>query len=83
VVVAGDVQGVFFRDTCRRVASSLGVHGSAHNLPDGRVEVHLEGEADAVDEVVDWCRNGPPMANVYDVEVTDEEPRGAAGFSIA
>ena len=82
VVVSGEVQGVFFRDTCRRVAVGEGVGGFVRNLPDGRVEVCLEGEDEAVSRVVEWCRKGPSYARVTGVEVTDEEPRGDRGFEI-
>jgi acylphosphatase len=82
VLVSGRVQGVFFRDTCRRVAEAAGVAGSARNLPDGRVEACLEGEPDVVQRVIDWCRRGTDWAQVTSVEVIDEEPRGETGFRI-
>jgi acylphosphatase len=77
------VQGVFFRDTCRRVAHEHGVAGTAANLPDGSVEVILEGEPSNVEEVLEWCRSGPSYADVESVEVTEEEPEGLKGFNIA
>jgi acylphosphatase len=80
--VSGDVQGVFFRDTCRRVAREAGVAGWATNLPDGRVEVMLEGEEDAVAKVLEWCRTGTNQARVDSVDVVEEEPRGVSDFSI-
>jgi len=82
VLVSGRVQGVFFRDTCRRIASEAGVAGWASNLPDGRVEVVLEGAPGSVDAVVRWCHEGTPYASVESIEVTEEEPAGASGFSI-
>lgn len=81
-VVGGRVQGVFFRDTCRRVAREHGVAGSARNLPDGSVEVILEGEPAAVEAVLEWCRSGPSYADVESVEVTEEQPEGLEGFRI-
>jgi acylphosphatase len=80
--VSGDVQGVFFRDSCRRVARDAGVAGWATNLPDGRVEVVLEGEEEAVAKVLEWCRKGTNQARVDSVDVTDEDPQGDSGFSI-
>src|SRR6056297_610269 len=80
VLVSGRVQGVFFRDSCRRVAVDAGVRGWARNLDDGRVEVVAEGGADAVDAVVSWCREGPPRARVDQVAVDDETPTGLDGF---
>ncbi|HEU4481169.1 MAG TPA: acylphosphatase [Actinomycetota bacterium] len=81
ILVAGRVQGVFYRETCRRVAEAAGVAGSARNLDDGRVEVVLEGADDAVVEVVRWCGQGPDHAHVTGVEVIDEPPTGTRGFS--
>ena len=82
VVVSGDVQGVFFRDSCRRVATELGVSGWVRNLPDGTVEAAFEGAPDAVSRVVDWASHGPRTALVDTVDVYDEEPDGQSGFEI-
>jgi acylphosphatase len=82
VLVSGRVQGVFYRDTCRRIAADNGVSGWAKNRPDGRVEMALEGEADAVNRVVAWAQQGTDWAEVTDVEVSDEEVRGESGFSV-
>jgi acylphosphatase len=82
VVVHGRVQGVFFRDTTRRMADSRGVAGWVRNRPDGTVEAAFEGEPDAVDAMVDFAREGPRGASVTEVEVADEEPEDAAGFAV-
>jgi acylphosphatase len=82
VLVSGDVQGVFFRDSTRREARRLGVTGWVRNRPDGRVEAWLEGEAVAVGELVRWCGDGPRHATVADVQVSEAEPEGHAGFAI-
>jgi acylphosphatase len=82
VVVSGDVQGVFFRDSARREAHRLGVSGWVFNRPDGRVEAHLEGSRDAVEELVRWCRSGPRHATVSHVRVTEAEPAGYVRFAI-
>ena len=82
VVVAGRVQGVFFRDTTRRRAESAGVAGWVSNRPDGAVEAVFEGEADAVEELVDFCRRGPSRAEVTSVEVAEESPEGLRGFQV-
>lgn len=82
VVVHGRVQGVFFRDSVRRLAEREGVGGWARNVPDGTVEAVFEGEPAAVERLVDFCRLGPPHASVERVEVADEEPEGLGRFAI-
>lgn len=82
LLVSGRVQGVFYRDTCRRVARDEGVAGAARNLPDGRVEVVLEGDPDPVGRVERWCAEGPDGAVVEGVEAHDETPRGMRGFDV-
>jgi acylphosphatase len=82
VIVSGRVQGVGFRYSCRRMAEAQGVAGWARNHADGRVEACFEGEPDAVDRLVAWCRHGPSHADVDDVEVVQEDPRGEQGFRL-
>ena len=82
VLVSGRVQGVFFRDTCARMASQAGVTGWVRNCWDGRVEACFEGEPDAVERMVEWARAGPPRAHVEDFEVVVEPPAGEQGFRI-
>lgn len=82
VLVSGRVQGVFFRDTCRQQARSAGVSGWVSNRADGRVEAAFEGEDEAVQRMVEWCHHGSGPADVFEVEVTDEEPTGESGFSV-
>lgn len=82
VLVRGHVQGVCFRDSCRQVAQSSGVVGWVRNTADMEVEAVFEGPADAVDEIVDWCRRGPVGARVTEVLVTSEPPAGESRFEI-
>jgi acylphosphatase len=82
VLVAGRVQGVWFRESCRDRSQAAGVGGWVRNRDDGRVEVVLEGPPAAVDEVVAWCRQGPRRARVDRVEVLDEAPVGEQGFRV-
>lgn len=82
VVVRGRVQGVGFRASCVRRARGAGVGGWVRNSSDGSVEAVFEGEAGAVQSVVEWCRHGPPWAKVEAVAVTDEEPGGESGFRV-
>lgn len=82
VLVSGRVQGVYFRDTCRRVAAGAGVGGWVRNLDDGRVEAVFEGPREAVERLVAWTRHGPAEAAVSLVEVHEETPEGLAVFAI-
>jgi acylphosphatase len=82
VVVHGQVQGVFFRDSTRRLAQQRGVSGWVANRWDGTVEAVFEGEPEAVERLVAFCRDGPRGAQVTSVDVTDEEPEGVSGFDV-
>jgi acylphosphatase len=82
VVVHGRVQGVFFRDTTRRLALEQGVRGWVRNTWEGTVEAVLEGPPAAVERLVDFAHRGPSGARVERVEVFDEDEEGLTGFSI-
>jgi acylphosphatase len=82
VVVSGQVQGVFFRDTARRRAEAAGVAGWISNRPDGAVEAVFEGDESTVDQLVDFCRRGPSRAEVSSIDVIDEQPEGLSGFQV-
>jgi acylphosphatase len=82
VVIHGRVQGVFFRDSVRRLAERNGVAGWVRNNRDGSVEAAFEGDDEDVARLVDYCRSGPSGALVESVDVYEETPEGAAGFSI-
>ena len=81
-MVSGRVQGVFFRDTTRRRAEAAGVAGWVRNTLDGTVEAAFEGDPDAVEEMVEFCRRGPSGAEVSSVGVFDEAPEGLDGFEV-
>jgi acylphosphatase len=82
VIVRGNVQGVFFRDSCRREARSRDVAGWVTNRPDGAVEAVFEGEREAVDALVEWCRHGPRGADVESVDESLEDPEGLSDFDV-
>ena len=82
VVVHGDVQGVFFRETTRREADAHAVAGWVRNTPEGTVEAVFEGAADAVDSMVALAGRGPRGAQVERVDVSDDEPEGLSGFEV-
>ena len=68
-LVAGRVQGVFYRASTRARAELLGVTGHARNLPDGNVEVLACGEEAAVAALCDWLWRGSPASSVREVAV--------------
>jgi acylphosphatase len=82
VVVSGRVQGVFYRATCARLAREAGLGGFVRNLPDGRVEAVFEGPDGVVERLVGWCRRGPDLAHVDEIEVVAEEPLGDTTFRV-
>lgn len=82
VEVRGMVQGVFFRDSCRREARRRGVGGWVRNTSAGDVEAEFEGADADVDAMVTWCRHGPPAAAVDQVTTTERPPTGASRFEV-
>jgi len=82
LVVTGRVQGIGYRESCRHQAGMLGVAGWVRNCPDGSVEAHLEGEPDAVEALVRWCRSGPRWAEVRGCTTTPADVEGLAGFRV-
>lgn len=82
MVVHGSVQGVFFRDTTRRLAQEHGVTGWVRNNRDGTLEAVFEGGEDAVERLVAFTHEGPSGAQVERVDVFDEAPEGLAGFAV-
>jgi acylphosphatase len=82
VLVHGHVQGVFFRDTTRRLAAERGVAGWVRNRRDGTVEAVFEGERNSVETLVRFCEQGPHGASVSRLEVIEEESEGLTGFRV-
>ena len=80
--VTGQVQGVAFRWYAQQRAQQLGVVGWVRNEVDGSVLVHAEGEDEAVDALVEWCRHGPPSARVRDLAARDAAVSGASSFEV-
>ncbi len=76
VMVSGQVQGVFFRDSTRQKAQELGLAGWVKNTPEGRVEALFEGPSDRVREMVRWCEEGPQQASVENVDADFEAAGG-------
>lgn len=81
--ISGRVQGVYYRAFTQEVADSLGLKGWVRNLPDRRVEAVFEGERDLIEKAIMQCRQGPPYANVTDIEVIwESQLEGLRDFRI-
>lgn len=76
MVISGRVQGVCYRWFTRDTAVDLGLTGWVRNLPDGTVEAVVEGERDKLEQLLGWCRRGPDLARVTDIQAEWEEETG-------
>ncbi len=82
-MVSGMVHGVLFRYHTRELAQRLGLRGWVRNTPDDRVEAVFEGEKEAVERMLEFCRRGPSGARVSNIETKWEQPRGEfSGFEV-
>ena len=82
-LVSGRVQGVGFRFFTEAAAAREGLHGWARNLPDGRLEISIEGDAESVERFERQIAHGPPGARVSDLQIDEDVPtQRATGFSI-
>ena len=82
LIISGRVQGVYFRAQTKQQAEARGLRGWVRNLPDGRVEAVVEGDASIVEQMIAWCHRGPSAAHVTDVQVNWEAPTGETTFSV-
>jgi acylphosphatase len=82
VRIAGRVQGVGFRYWTEAMASRLGLSGWVRNRRDGSVEAVFSGPSDAVAEMLEFCRQGPPSARVDRIDLTEEDDPPPAGFDV-
>jgi len=80
--VAGRVQGVFFRAETRRKAIDLGLQGWVRNLADGRVELLISGSAQALEQMREWLKTGPPLARVDKLHLEAVDMKTGDGFHI-
>ncbi|MDH4567693.1 acylphosphatase [Pseudomonas sp. BN414] len=80
--VSGKVQGVYYRQSTQEQADQLELDGWVRNVADGRVEVLLEGEEDAVRSMAAWLEQGPADAKVTGVELQQQPVQGITGFIV-
>ena len=79
LIIRGLVQGVWYRGSAQEIARRLGLTGWVRNLRDGSVELVAEGESSALDALKAWCREGPPLARVQEVQEEQITPCGEPG----
>ncbi len=82
IVVHGSVQGVFFRASTQSQASEHSLTGWVRNRPDGTVEIHAEGEKESLDRFIEWCRQGPPAANVQGLDLDWVASQSLSDFEV-
>ncbi|MEP6615410.1 MAG: acylphosphatase [Ginsengibacter sp.] len=82
LLIRGIVQGVFFRATAKKVATSLLVAGTIKNTTEGHVEIFASGNTKQLNEFIEWCRKGPEKAKVENVDVVPIPDRSFADFKI-
>lgn len=82
IQVFGKVQGVFFRASTQDKASALGIVGLVKNEADGSVLIEAEGPEDKLQNLISWCRQGPPQATVEKVEYAENDLQGYDQFEV-
>lgn len=80
--VFGKVQGVWFRKSTLEKAEELNIFGFCQNMANGSVYIEAEGELENLKYFTDWCKVGPPLAEVTEIKVTEEALEGFKSFEI-
>ena len=82
LIIKGEVQGVFFRATAKKIADKLKVTGWIKNTAAGDVEALVTGSQEELNEFINWCKQGPEKAEVADVIVTEENETSFNDFEV-
>jgi len=82
IVVRGRVQGVWYRNSAKARASELKLAGWVRNCPDGTVEIHAQGNRENLDRFIEWCKQGPPTAEVTGLDTTPASVEGMETFQV-
>lgn len=82
ILIKGKVQGVYFRQSTKQKANELGITGEVSNLPNGHVFIQASGTEVQLQQLIDWCKQGPPRAIVNSVETEIIKPLSFTGFSV-
>lgn len=82
ITITGTVQGVFFRASTKAVADQLGVKGMVTNQADGSVYIEAEGDRWALEQLLEWCNEGPEKAHVENVSTRESEVKNYRNFEV-
>jgi len=82
IQVLGKVQGVWFRASTKAKAQELNISGSVRNMKDGSVFIEAEGKEKNVDQFLEWCKVGPEMATVTEIQIRDSLVKHFVDFKI-
>jgi len=82
IIVSGKVQGVFYRQSTKELATALGVKGEVRNSPDDTVAIIATGTEEQIEKLIKWCRLGPPKAEVTNVVVKEVPLQSFDKFTI-
>ncbi|MBC8047462.1 MAG: acylphosphatase [Fimbriimonadaceae bacterium] len=82
IKITGKVQGVFYRASAKQIADTLNITGWIRNDADGNVIAYAVGENENINKFIEWCRQGPPMAEVIDVYAEEYISDNVNGFEI-
>jgi acylphosphatase len=82
IIVKGKVQRIGFRFTTMQMAVKFGINGIVKNLEQNQVYIEAEGEEIPLNNFIEWCRNGPPWAQINQVTIEQGEPKHYVSFEI-
>jgi acylphosphatase len=82
IIVSGKVQGVYYRQSAKLKALEIGLTGTVMNLPDNTVQVIITGTQEQINQLVEWCRKGPPKAIVTNIIVKELPLQSFTDFTI-
>ena len=82
IEVYGKVKGVYYRLTCKAVADQLGIKGFVMNRPDGSVYIEAEGDPHGLEELLEFCKEGPEGAEVKSLTQEEGALRGFKNFEV-
>ncbi|MFK7810708.1 MAG: acylphosphatase [Saprospiraceae bacterium] len=82
IEVYGKVQGVWYRASTKRKAEELGLSGTVENKTDGSVYIEVSGSEDQINSLIDWCKEGPELAEVRRVNIESIEQKSFTGFTV-